>query len=146
MTKQPKWVEELQAKYIPPHQLKMDTPISDIADLPFVTTLKKSRKFWDCKSTGIPGASGTFFADCDLGREYGRLYVNHLISDTDLPLPITWIVKGMNNLEDETHGIAVGFLFVLQELAQIGAKAVQMMQTEKAPATKTSPQDNAARA
>jgi hypothetical protein len=126
-------VEDLDLRCISPKDLKMDTPIKDLFDLPFVTkgtkNSKKDRKFWDCKSTGILDAPGTYFADCDLGTEYGRLYLNHLISGSDCPLPLSWIVGGMNNLKDETRGIAIGFLFAVQEFAKIGAQLAQLAQT-----------------
>jgi hypothetical protein len=126
-------VEDLELKCTPPAHLKMDTPISDLYDLPFVTCgnkkTKKGRKFWDCKSTGVLGEPGTYFGDCDLGTEYGRLYLNHLVSKAENPLPLTWIVGGMNNLKDEKRGISVGFLFVIQEFAKIGAQFVQLAQT-----------------
>jgi len=132
MTKELTW-KDLEEKCIRSEDLKMDTPINDLFDLPFVTKGKKNtkndRKFWDCKPTGVLDAPGTFFGDCDLGTEYGRLYLNHLISKSDCPLPLTWIVSEMNNLEDEKRGLSVGFLSTLQDFAKIGAQLVQLGQT-----------------
>jgi len=141
-------VEDLDLRRIPPEELKMDTPINDLFDLPFVTKGSKrgkgDRKFWDCKSTGVLGEPGTYLADCDLGSEYGRLYLNHLISKSDGALPLTWIVKYMNmdNLKDEKRGISVGFLFAIQEFAEIGARFVQSLQSKEAPDTEPSHKDS----
>ena len=130
-------VEDLDLKCTPLEELNLDSPINDLFDLPFVIKGTKrgkdDRKFWDCKSIGVLDEPGSYFGDCDLGTEYGRLYLNHLISKSDCPLPLTWIVGEMNNLKDEKRGISVGFLFMIQEFAKIGAKTIQMLQSEEAP-------------
>jgi hypothetical protein len=108
--------------------LKFDSSIHEPEQLPFVATNKKANRFWDCKSTGIPDEPGVYTADCDLGVEYGRLYLSYLINNQKPAFPLTWIVSEMNNLDDDRKGISVGFLWALESFAKIGAQYVQFKQ------------------
>lgn len=133
-----------------PEEYKMDTPVKEIEDLPFVAKLKKKDKnngmYWTVKSTGNPDVPFTFMNDCDLGSEYARLYLNHLLSveRSSIALSLGWIVSAMRKYpEDEASGIWVGFFYLIQEFARIGAQAVRIIQSKEAPDTEPSHKDSA---
>jgi len=109
--------------------IKLDPPITDMDQLPFVSSKKKKdRKFWNVKPTGEIGTPGTYISDCNQGHEYAQLYLNYLLNASIAPLPLTWIVSEMNNLDDDNKGVSVGFLTALQDYAML---AVQHIQAKK---------------
>jgi len=78
-------------------------------DLPFVTKRNDQIVFWDVES------SGDYALDCQTGRTYASLALEHMIKEDFVPI-FTWAIMDMPRKEYAT-GIEVGFLEFFAEIA-----------------------------
>jgi len=78
-------------------------------DLPFITKRSDRIIFWDVES------SGNYALDCQKGRRYASLALEHMIKEDFVPI-FTWAIMDMPRKEDAT-GIEVGFLEFFAEIA-----------------------------
>ena len=78
-------------------------------DLPFITKRNDHIIFWDVES------SGDYALDCQTGRTYASLALEHMIKRDFVPI-FTWAIMDMPRKEDAT-GIEVGFLEFFAEIA-----------------------------
>lgn len=75
--------------------------------LPFVMRVNGVKDFWDTIE-----ASGDWLADAEIGREYGRLYLDRLEAGS-APL-MSWVVQAMI-AKGNYGGIEAGFLSVIND-------------------------------
>ena len=77
-------------------------------NLPFITKRSDRIIFWDVES------SGDYALDCQKGRRYASLALEHMIKKDFVPI-FTWAIMDMPRKEDAT-GIEVGFLEFFAEI------------------------------
>ena len=78
-------------------------------DLPFITKRNDKIVFWDVEP------SGDYAMDCQTGRKYASLALEHMIKEDFIPI-FSWAVMDMPRKKDAT-GIEVGFLEFFAEIA-----------------------------
>jgi hypothetical protein len=78
-------------------------------DLPFITKRGDHIIFWDVES------SGDYALDCQQGRRYASLAMEHMIKEDFVPI-FTWAIMDMPRKEDAS-GIEVGFLEFFAEIS-----------------------------
>jgi hypothetical protein len=88
-----------------------DLPIKKAAffDLPFIKKLHDQIVYWSVKP------SGDYVKDCQTGREYAALALEHMQQADYGPL-LTWCIMDMPRKKD-CSGIEVGFLEFFAEIA-----------------------------
>lgn len=79
-----------------------------ILNLPFIKNKKNQIVFWSVKP------SGDYVKDCQTGREYAALALEHMQQADFRPL-LTWCIMDMPR-KKECSGIEVGFLEVFAEI------------------------------
>ena len=88
----------------------------NIPNLPFVKRNKDHIVFWSVKP------SGDYAKDCQTGRKYGALALEHMVKADFRPL-FTWCIMDMPRKND-CSGIEVGFLEFFSEIAVYKLAAV----------------------
>lgn len=81
----------------------------DIPNLPFIKMNKDHIAFWSVKP------SGDYAKDCQTGRKYAALALDHMVKADFIPL-FTWCIMEMPRKKD-CSGIEVGFLEFFSERA-----------------------------
>ena len=81
----------------------------DILNLPFIKRDKNHIVFWSIKP------SGDYVKDCQKGRIYGAMALEHMVKADFRPL-FTWCIMDMPRKED-CSGIEIGFLEFFSEIA-----------------------------
>jgi len=89
--------------------LNAETDESKTLDLPFIAKRNDRICFWDVEP------SGNYALDCQTGRAYASLALEHMIKEDFVPIFI-WAIMDMPKKEDAT-GIEVGFLEYFAEIA-----------------------------
>jgi len=82
---------------------------TEIPDLPFIKKKNDQIVFWSVKP------SGDYVKDCQTGREYASLALEHIEKADFAPL-LTWCIMDMPRKKD-CSGIEVGFLEFFAETA-----------------------------
>jgi hypothetical protein len=82
---------------------------AEIQNLPWIKENNGQIVFWSIKP------SGDYLKDCQTGREYGALALEHMKQADFSPL-LTWCIMDMPRKED-CSGIEVGFLEFFAEIA-----------------------------
>ena len=78
-------------------------------DLPFIKKRDNRIVFWDVEPCG------DYILDCQTGRMYASLALEHMINEDFVPI-FTWAILDMPKKEDAT-GIEIGFLEFFAEIA-----------------------------
>ena len=119
--------------------LKLDSPITHIKQLPFVVYKRNERNYWNVNPIEDYDTPGNFMADCNRGTQYACSYLNNLLHSYGVAL--TWITEKMVELRgDRYNGIAVGFLSTIQEYAKLGAQFIKVTHPDLAFANKANKQ------
>lgn len=82
---------------------------NDDPDLPFIKKRNSRIVFWDVQP------SGDYALDCQTGRKYASLALEHMLKEDFIPI-FTWVIMDMPRKEDVT-GLEVGFLEFFAEIA-----------------------------
>lgn len=101
-------------------ELSADHPLNA---LPFLR-LRSSKEgggihYWDVQS------SGSYGADCELGRQLGKLYLQHVgeFPTNGNQCLLGWIVADMVASGDKARGIIIGFMGEINNYAMCAAHA-----------------------
>ena len=88
---------------------KVNNEKQDILNLPFIKRDKNRIVFWSVKP------SGNYVKDCQIGRKYGALALEHMVKADFRPF-FTWCIMDMPRKE-HCSGIEVGFLEFFSDIA-----------------------------
>ncbi len=82
---------------------------AEIPNLPFIKKNNDQIVFWNVKP------SGDYVQDCQMGRDYGLMPLEHMVKADFAPL-LTWCIMDMPRKKD-CSGIEVGFLEFFAKIA-----------------------------
>ena len=99
-------IESKITKLSKDHESKKKTEFKDLA---FIKMNKDQIVFWSVKP------SGDYVEDCQMGRDYGALALEHIRQADFAPL-LTWCILDMPRKKD-CSGIEAGFLEFFAEIA-----------------------------